>query len=339
MIGLGDANLDEIHDKFAFFMMDGCRHGNESTLISAFKKKSGSKAMQKDNHLLYFAYEQKSLEERRERIRTMLDQVEFCHVVTKDSLVLPELDRLEFPGTTWGNHIGPIILPPRSSLWSLPLREKKLLYGQGARIDVGGRTPGLSEEDARKMKKRQDDDIEPVCYHSIPKKLLSELTHSLNIKAWINLVGNDGTLEEVCLEKRIPCVTWCFTDFHVEALRTHLTKRVFAMYQDEESELKDVRLMTLLGNKVGSKKKGDEEPKPPKKKSNKKDGKSPSKTKDKVTGKSSGGKPKAKSGKPKQKSVLDKLKKLQAAAEDDDEEEEEEEEEVDDEEEEDSADE
>eukprot|EP00959_Pyramimonas_sp_CCMP1952_P462743 9483754-Pyramimonas_sp.AAC.1 len=181
-------------------------------------------------------YEEAALSTRRARVRGVnaLDQVEYVHIVTSDALQITDRERRHYPGTTYGNAIGPVVVNEhKASLeWHLKVSEKKKIYGAGGRIEVGQKTPGISDADIKRWKSRGDEDIEPMCFHAWPKKLLEEYTRSYEIKAWVNLTGCEGSLEEVCVAEKIPVLTVCHTDDHAKALRTRLQNRTFEMFQD-----------------------------------------------------------------------------------------------------------
>ena len=87
-----------------------------------------------------------------------------------------------YRGTTAGNSISPIALPSGDDVWMDTFAQKKLIFGN-ARVAVGGRTPGYGVATggpaASKGKKREEDDVEPVFYHSKPGDLFEEMVHML----------------------------------------------------------------------------------------------------------------------------------------------------------------
>ena len=235
-----------------FFLFDGCRHGNETQLLSGFKK-SDNKVMAKNKHQNFIMYEERALASRRNVVRGVntLDQVEYLHVVSKEAPRIADRARRHFPGSSYGNCIGPVTPENAETLWHLTVAQKKALYGVTGRIEVGGKTPGVA--DSTKAPRRCDGDLEPVCYHSLPKTLIEELTHCYEIKAWINITCCDGILEEHCIEEKLPCLSVCFTDKHIELLQDRLLKRTFSLFQEQESNLFQAGLVGLLGKKTTTK--------------------------------------------------------------------------------------
>ena len=180
-----------------------------------------------------------------------LDQVEYLHVVSKEAPRIADRARRHFPGSSYGNCIGPVNPENAETLWHLTVAQKKALYGVMGRIEMGGKTPGVA--DPTKAPRRCDGDLEPVCYHSLPKTLIEELTHCYEIKAWINITCCDGILEEHCIEEKLPCLSVCFTDKHIELLQDRLLKRTFSLFQEQESTLFQAGLVGLLGKRTTNK--------------------------------------------------------------------------------------
>ncbi len=255
VVNAGDPSGDALHPRLLFMMFDGCRHGNETALLQAFRRGSDQKVMAKTKHQNFILYDEATLSQRRGKVRgpNALDQVEYLHLISCEPLQLRDQTRRHFPGTTYGNAIGPVSCLVHEDMWQLLGSEKKLLYGIQGRAEVGGQTPGLSKEEAKNMPRRRDTDCEPVCYHSMNKQLIEEMTHSFQIKGWINCTACEGTLEEHCIEHKLPCLSVCFTEKHVELLSSQLLKRVFALMQEQESPLFEPGLIAILGKKTSTK--------------------------------------------------------------------------------------
>ena len=96
-----------------FFIFDGCRHGNETQLLSGFKK-SDNKVMAKHKHQNFIMYEERALASRRNVVRGVntLDQVEYLHVANKENLHIADHAHRHFPDSSYGNCIGPDALGP-----------------------------------------------------------------------------------------------------------------------------------------------------------------------------------------------------------------------------------
>jgi hypothetical protein len=229
--------------------------------------------------------------------------MEYVHMITSSAIKVEDKKRRHFAGTSFGNVLGPVVLPSKAEAWCMDPTFKKTLYGIGNRVEVGGKVPGM--EDVKLVDLPAIDQAsQPMCFHAPSKMLLQELTHCYGIRGWINLTGCEGTLEEVCIENRIPCFTVCFSNLHVQGLRERLIKQTFANMQEESSPIFSAGLMSILGKKV-TKKKAEKEETEPKKKAESKKGKKPTaKAKGKKT------EPK-KSAKGKPSAALAKLKQMQ----------------------------
>ena len=232
----------EIHPGDAYVMFDGCRHGNELQLQAGFKNALG-KRLQSNRHQLYLCYSESSLKSRRDRVKTTLDCVEYAHILTKESIVIAEQDRVHLEGqTTIGNFMGPLPLPAHSDMWRVKAKRKKAMYGS-FKFDVGGSTPGVTGTVAR-----SDDDEEPVCFHGLSKVVYAEMTHMLRATAVWNLTTCDDVLAEHCIENKIPYLGFVYTEEHKQELYTRLVARTFALMQEEGNNLYEPGLVKILGN-------------------------------------------------------------------------------------------
>eukprot|EP00972_Heterocapsa_arctica_P086163 12700781-Heterocapsa_arctica.AAC.1 len=74
-------------------------------------------------------YDENTLSKRRGLVRgpNTLDQIEYVHVISKDPVVIQDRARLHYPGTSFGNAIGPVPLEATETLWHLPAGQKKAL--------------------------------------------------------------------------------------------------------------------------------------------------------------------------------------------------------------------
>ena len=107
----------------------------------------------------------------------------------------------------------------------------------------------------KKIPKRLDEDIEPVCWMDRPKVLYQELSHMVKAQAWICFTSLDDQLPEHCVENKIPYLGFVLTDDHKQLLRKRIISRVFACFQDEGSPLFQPGLLEILGGKAGHNKK------------------------------------------------------------------------------------
>ena len=250
-----DEHCEEIHPKLLFFMFDGCRHGVEASLLQPFKKQSDNKTMVKSKHQLYVLYDEAGLSRRRGCVRgpNALDQVEFIHLVSASPVKVADKKRIHYDGTSFGNCLGPVTVAAAADVWCVDMSIKKTVYGVSNRVDVGGKVPGMETIPTKDLPAINSHDPQPMCYHPLTKTLLQELTHCYNIAGWINCTGNEGTLEEMCIESRLPCFSICFTDVLTKLLKDQLVKQTFARMQESDSPIFHPGLMSILGKKVQKK--------------------------------------------------------------------------------------
>ncbi len=73
-------------------------------------------------------YDEATLSQRRGEVRgpNALDQVEYLHLISLQLLQLRDQTRCHFPGTTYGNGIGPVSCVAHEDMWQLPGGEKNL---------------------------------------------------------------------------------------------------------------------------------------------------------------------------------------------------------------------
>ena len=244
-IGKARGQEDELDAGDVYMCFDAFRHGNEQEIQKCFKKSNG-KLKDKNRRTIFIFYDQDSLAERRTLTRktTVINQMEFCSVITKDPLDLgAETKRKMYSGTNKGDSIGPVASPKEEDLWMLPLKQKKSCYGNH-RIAVGG--SGADSDIGRGKKTRQDADMEPFSYHSVSSDLYAELIHMTNCKGVIDLTCSDFEFATVCLEQRVPYFGYGFTDDHVCLGMQYLFDGVMKKLSDEKSALYQARYAELL---------------------------------------------------------------------------------------------
>lgn len=168
-----------------------------------------------------------------------------------DLFALPTKDRLHYgPGTTLGDVVGPVDLPPWHSAWRMPIKEKRLMYGE-RRVATGGSDASRGDihvEDTSPVAPQGCQDTVPFNYFEAPGELYSELLHSLHCKSGvIDLTASSGLFAFECLKRRVPYVGVCFTERHMVALKQHLLRRLRATLLDATSPLHQPDLAMVGG--------------------------------------------------------------------------------------------
>ena len=170
---------------------------------------------------------------------TSQDVVEVMTVVTGKPLQLKTAKRKVYAGTNQTNMIGPVAVPPAKDQWKATFGEKKTLLGH-ARFAVGGPTEGLQlvsdGEKAPHHRKRQDDDVEPVAFHSNSTDFWGEIIHSFNISACCEQTTLDPACAYACILAEIPYAGVVPTEAMKVELREQLIMKVMDGFTDESNE-------------------------------------------------------------------------------------------------------
>ena len=220
--------------------------GLETTILDIFKM-ADNKAMEKHRRPVYVAFEEQSVADNRDKQKAFgfFNQMSIAHVITKKNSIIPEKPRLHYNGTNRGNMIGLVAVQPSDEKWKLPFKEKREVFGS-RRIAVGGPTVNMSADDTvaaerhkvlEKNRPREDDDVEPRFYHSLPPSLFEEIAHSFGAESVIDLTPGDGALAMAALELGIPYFGFCLTDEHMSKLHDRLKALTLAAMKNEKSAL------------------------------------------------------------------------------------------------------
>jgi len=200
------------------FLLDGGT-GNVGTMHKAFQSKdrvSKSFTVLKDVN---------SVDARHERVRGVgnIRQTETLLIVSQTQIAVPPVKYPTYPGGTYGDVIGPVMLTPPEQQWRADWSEKKKIFGPEQFIDVGGKLE-VDAPDAKRKKARTDDTIEPVFFHSMPETFYTELLTAFNIVGVIDCNAGEGTCALACYRKAIPYVGITFNTQHTARLMAHLEK-------------------------------------------------------------------------------------------------------------------
>ena len=103
------------------------------------------------------------------------------HIISASIPALKPMKFTNFKGSSAGSMMGPIILPPMSSMWSLLWPQKKDLFTPANLIPVGGRAGPDDElpEDHSPTKPRDKDTMEPVFFHALPGSFYDEVLSAI----------------------------------------------------------------------------------------------------------------------------------------------------------------
>lgn len=204
-----------------------------------------------------------------------IKQCEWAHILTHNKLCLPERPRKNFQGTNCGDTLTDVKVPHRDSVWSLPWKQKKELYGKKHLIAVGGKTVGAEPNDSGQVVKRTDTTVEPVIFHPTCAEVYDTLISDFFVKTTFDLVCTDDVFAFTSLKNRTGYIGICFTQAHKDLLETRLLERLGADMADAASPLYNVSYALAMGTKPETAtpapaKKRKAEPAKPKKKSTKK---------------------------------------------------------------------
>ena len=142
---------------------------------------------------------------------------------------------------------GPVPLPDwtdTDETWICHRGTKKKLL-EGAIFMSGGAGPEPEE-----TRVADDDDSEPIFWHSRHRHQHIELIHTVKPVATIDLTPGDGWLAFQHIRHRIPIVVVCLTETHQSLLNERLETLVFHAMTDTASELHDATLSGLVADEA-----------------------------------------------------------------------------------------
>ncbi|CAE7707229.1 unnamed protein product [Symbiodinium sp. CCMP2592] len=227
-------------------VMDGGKFGNEGQIQSAFLDLDG-KLFPKESQKFVILTTQKSLGDRKERVKGFINQSENLHVMcTGGPLEIENKARLYLPdATTHGTLLGYFKAPSflDSECWRVDPALKRKMLGTNGKILTGGAAADPLP------KPKFEDGLEPMAWHFTGKQVWEELLHAMDAQVVIAATCLDHLLPCVCLERRVPIVVACWTEEHRQALKTKIMKCLWAMFLDETSPHHQPALCKLLNLK------------------------------------------------------------------------------------------
>ena len=98
------------------------------------------KSVPKSKRIIYVMHKEEAIDSRKDQSRgaVTLQQIHNLHLITKNSLKVTKRARRNNIGTTAGDVISNMGVPPRDGGWQLSFGEKKVLYGPVKRILPSG---------------------------------------------------------------------------------------------------------------------------------------------------------------------------------------------------------
>lgn len=172
-------------------------------MLSAFQDLSEVKAknMNKTIRKLYCNYSETSVRERLGSVKGSLHLMEILNVVSAAPVEAAEIERDTLnavSNSSRGDVIGTLSWHPWSKSWSVPVSEKRKLYGSVNRIEVGGAAPeGLGPFT------RGPGDAEPVFFHQVPAALYRLILTEHPIQGIYDLTPGAGMLAVEAVGARI----------------------------------------------------------------------------------------------------------------------------------------
>jgi len=237
---------DDIPDGDLYFLFDGGKMGNQVELLKPFSGKP------KSVKTFILWRDEDSLVQRQFRVRGGIGtyrQEERLHIISANIPALKPVKFQNFKGSSGGSMMGPIILPPVDSMWSLLWPKKKDLFTAANLIPVGGRA-GPDEEHAEdeipKVKPRDKDTTEPVFFHALPGSFYDELLSAIPLAGVLDLCPGDGALALAAFKRGICYTGLCFSEPHKKLLSQHLERSIWQGMSDDTDLLYEPRLVAAL---------------------------------------------------------------------------------------------
>ena len=125
-----DAMQTTLHPRDLFFLFDTGVRTHQSKMMGCILNNEGN-PMACCTTNVHITYDENAMRDRRKSQRTNLDQVENLTLVTSEdfSASMVQRNRKHFPGTNFGNVVGPVKLDPPGELWQLSIEENEGLAG------------------------------------------------------------------------------------------------------------------------------------------------------------------------------------------------------------------
>ena len=197
---------------------------------------------------LLIAYTEDSLASRKQRVRGTgtLKQVETCLVLSSKKLTLPVRTRKHFQGSSNGDLLLGVEWPKLAEEWHVKWQEKKEMLGKKHLVPVGGKT---ADDAGDRTSNRAANELEPMCYHSLPLAFYEEILHGYYAKMVVDMTPSDARFAWACLRTRTGYVGICFTEAHVRGLENRLLELLKEDVVDPNSPLFSAAYSEAVGLK------------------------------------------------------------------------------------------
>ena len=173
--------------------------------------------------------------------------------------------RLELPGITRGNVLGPVAKPAWSTTWQVTAKTKRQMFGELNLPLPGGSCPVSHEQESAPRQTQ----VLPVFFHECPPIVGAEIAHLAQAAAVIDLTPGSGHFALHCVRHRVPYTGVAMTQLHKDLLERHLVSQVLmAMTDSNDTKLfdpsyaelvKDISSKTGGGGQAGGEQDGDAE--------------------------------------------------------------------------------
>ena len=226
-----------------FFVMDSSKPSVHSELLKPFAGR------EKSVKQLMITKDEESTMERYKKVQGVatVRLEEGLHIISANRLVLPRYKFRNFPGTTAGSIVGPVVMPSLDATWELQWQQKQALYSPKNFVAGGKLSDDQEELECKKQNaERKPDSKEPAFYHSYPETLYEDLLKAFNIKGVIDLTPGEGVLARAAFKRSIPFVGLPFTESHRDLLQAHLDTLLVGSLLDGESDTYSPKLHTTL---------------------------------------------------------------------------------------------
>ena len=212
-LGEADQEVLPMIDGDVMMFLDGGKPGVQNRMGSLNKALCGKLCKK----VVTVAYSEESVTARKMRVRGVatIEQSEGLTLWTNGQFQVPDKKREFYQGSNRGNLLAWVKLPKWETCWKLTFADKKSLYGK-ARVPVGGQSVDVDDDEAEEEepgdggaiipmaidasghlyipKTRNNDNMEPVAFWSMPVQFFKEVFGSYHCKGVYDLAAGEWGL-------------------------------------------------------------------------------------------------------------------------------------------------